>query len=151
MKIKQINKAAACPVSFEQVDKKLVKVYSSFILAILVLSLFMDCKIGIYFITVDFLIRVFIGIKYSPLCIIVTKSMKIAKIQPLLIDSGRKKIAAYVGLLFSVLISITFIFDYYLISKILTSIFIFAISLELIFDYCLACKMQSLYFKFFKK
>ena len=151
MKIKQLNSAAACPVSFKEVDKNLVKLYSGVVLSLLIISFFVPCKIGIYIITVDFFIRVFIGLKYSPLCNILTKSLHAADIKPNLIDSGRKKIAAQIGFLLSAMISITFIFSYDIISTILTGIFIFAIGLDLIFDYCLACKMQSFYNKYFKK
>jgi len=147
MKINNINTAASCPISLKQVDKNLIKLYSGFVVSLLILSLFIPCKIGIYLITIDFFIRVFIGIKYSPLCNIATKSLKIVAVKPILIDSGRKKIAAQVGFAFSVGISFAFLLGYDLISTLLTSMFIFAILIDLIFDYCLACKMQSLYFK----
>ena len=149
-KIKQINQTIACPISLDQVDKNLIKLYSSFVLAVLVVALLTPFKIGIYLITIDFIIRVFIGIKYSPLCMVLTKSLKIVAIKKVLIDSGRKKIAAQVGLMFSVLISISYIMGYAIIANVLALFFISAISLDLVFNYCLACKMQSLYYRYFK-
>jgi hypothetical protein len=150
MKIQNISNTKACPVSLKQVDKHLIKLYSSFVLLVLSLSLITDFRIVIYLITLDFFIRVFIGIKYSPLCIILTKSLKITTIKPVLIDSGRKKIAAQIGFSLSIIISFSYLIDYSIITYSFTSIFIFAIALDLIFDYCLACKMQSIYLKFFK-
>jgi len=151
MKIKQINTAAACPISLKEVDRNLVKLYSGVVVSLLITSLFVPCKVGIYLITIDFFIRVFIGIKYSPLCNLLTRSLKIAAVKPLLVDSGRKKIAAQVGFLLSVMISLTFLLSYTITSTILTGIFIIAILLDLVFDYCLACKMQSFYNKYIKK
>jgi len=147
MKFKQITNTEACPISLKQVDKNLIKLYSSFVLLILILSLFLSCKIGIYLITLDFGIRVLSGIKYSPLCIFLTKSLKITAIKPVLVDSGRKKIAAQIGLILSILISSSYLLNYPIIAILFTTLFIFAIAIDLIFDYCLACKMQSLFFK----
>jgi hypothetical protein len=151
MKFNQISNSAACPVSFEQVDNNLIKIYSGFVLTMLLTSLIVPCQIGVYLITIDFIIRVFIGIKYSPLCKIITKSIKIVALKQRLVDSGRKRIAAQVGLLFSVLISLSFLAGLSTISTVLTLMFIIAIALDLIFDYCLACKLQTLFNTYFKK
>jgi hypothetical protein len=147
MKFKQITYTEVCPISLEKIDKHLIKLYSSFVLLLLVLSLILNSGIGIFLITIDFSIRVFIGVKSSPLCIFLTKTLKFTEIKPVLVDSGRKKIAAQIGLLLSILISITYIFDLYIFNILFTSMFVFAIALDLIFDYCLACKIHSLFSK----
>ena len=142
------NKVVACPISYSQVDKHLIKAYSSIVFIVLAVSLFLNNHIGLYFIAIDFLIRVFIGIKYSPLCNLLTSAMRVTHIKPALINAGTKKIAAIVGLLFSVMITITIIFSLPIVAKLLTVMFMIAIGLDLLFDYCLACKMQSLYLSF---
>ncbi|GEM_PF-519089 len=144
------TKIEACPISYTQVDKHLVKLYSSVVLLVLILSLFLKCKIGIYLITADFIIRVFIGIKYSPLCFSLKRMLHISTLKPVMINAGAKKIAAQVGLLFSILISISYLLGYIILAKIFTVFFLTAISVDLIFDYCLACKMQSIYLNYFK-
>jgi len=142
------NKVVACPISYSQVDKKLIKAYSSIVLIVLAVSLFFDNHIGLYLITVDFIIRVFIGIKYSPLCNFLTIGMRVSQLKPKLVNAGTKKIAAIVGLLFSVLITLTTVFSLPTVAAFITIIFMFAILIDLIFDYCLACKMQSIYLSY---
>ncbi len=145
------NKISACPVSYEQVDKRLIKAYSSIVLISLLTCFFLDYHILFYFITLDFAIRVFAGIKYSPLCNILTRFFNITALQPILVNAGSKKIAAKVGLLFSILISLSYFMGWIFMAKLFIVFFITAIALDLFFDYCLACKMESIYLTYFKK
>ena len=144
------NKTSACPVSYDQVDKHLIKAYSSIVLLALLTCLFFDYHTLFYFITLDFAIRVFAGIKYSPLCNILTRFFKVTALQPMLVNAGTKKIAAKVGLLFSILISISYFMGWIFAAKFLIVLFVIAIALDLFFDYCLACKMESLYLNYIK-
>lgn len=145
------NKISACPISYDQVDKRLIKAYSSIVLISLLACLFLGYHTLFYFITLDFAIRVFVGIKYSPLCNILTRFFKVTAFQPVLVNAASKKIAAKVGLLFSILISISYIMGWILMAKLFIALFVIAISLDLFFDYCLACKMESLYLSYLKK
>ena len=145
------QKVEACPISYTQVDKHLIKAYSSTVLLVLVASLIFNIHLGLYLISVDFIIRVFIGIKYSPLCTLLTRMLSITPLKPLLVNAGTKKIAAQVGLVFSVLINISYFLGWVIAAKLLSLMFVAAISIDLIFDYCLACKLQSFYLKYFGK
>ncbi len=150
-KFRTDDKVYACPVSYEQVDKHLIKAYSSIVLIALVTCLFFDFHVLFYLITFDFAIRVIAGIKYSPLCNFLTRFFKVTALQPVLVNAGSKKMAAKVGLAFSVIISFSYFMGWIITAKIVISMFIFAIVLDLFFDYCLACKMESMYLSYFKK
>ena len=145
------NKIDACPVSYDQVNKNLIKVYSSMVLIILAYTLFTKQYRAMYLISLDFMIRVFAGIKFSPLCNFITAMMKITPLKPVLVNAATKKIAAQVGLIFALVICITHLSGYDLLSSLFIYMFMFAIGLDLIFNYCLACKLQSLYLTYFKK
>jgi hypothetical protein len=145
------NKVVACPISYSQVDKRLIKAYSGIVLIVLAVSFFLDKHIGLYLITIDFMIRVFMGIKYSPLCNFLTLGMRVSHLKPKLVNAGAKKIAAIVGLLFSVLITLTTVFSLPAVAALLTLMFMTAILIDLIFDYCLACKMQRIYLSYLGK
>ena len=145
------NKIEACPISYSQVNKHLIKAYSSTVLVVLLATVLTGNHVGMYLITIDFLIRVFIGIKYSPLCNVLTQSLKITALKPLLVNAGAKQIAAQIGLLFCALICLTHWMELPILASGLTVMFGIAILLDLILDYCLACKMQSLYLTYIKK
>jgi len=144
------NKVEACPVSYQQVNKNLVKAYSSIVLITLLYTLFSGNYWAMYLITLDFFIRVFAGIKYSPLCNFLTAFMKITPLKPVLVNAATKKIAARVGLIFALGIVIFHLLEMNMLSRIFQYMFIGAIALDLFFDYCLACKLQSLYLTYFK-
>ena len=145
------NKVEACPVSYQQVNKNLIKSYSSIVLIVLAYTLISGHYWAMYLISLDFLIRVFAGIKYSPLCNFLTAMMKITPLKPVLVNAASKKIAAQVGLVFAVGVCLFHLLGYELISHIFIYMFMFAISLDLVFNYCLACKLQSLYLTYFSK
>jgi len=145
------HKTQACPVSYEQVDKHLIKAYSSLVLFVLFFTLLSGQYLLMYLITLDFIVRVFAGIKYSPLCKILTSSMRISAIKPVLINAGTKKISAQAGLIFSCLICLFHLVGWQWVSIVVALMFITAIAIDLIFDYCLACKIQSLYLTYWKK
>ena len=145
------NKIEACPISYDQVNKNLIKAYSSIVLIILSYTLFTGHYWGMYSISFDFLIRVFAGIKYSPLCNFLTAMMKITPLKPVLVNAATKKIAAQVGLIFAIGICVSHLLGYTLLSNFFIYMFMFAIGLDLVFNYCLACKLQSLYLTYLKK
>ncbi len=150
-KFGQGNKIKACPVSYHQVNKNLIKAYSGIVLTVLSYTLLTGQYWAMYLISLDFLIRVFAGIKYSPLCNFLTAILKITPLKPVLVNAASKKIAAQVGLIFTFSICLFHLLGFELVSHLFICMFMFAISLDLIFNYCLACKMQSLYLTYFKK
>ncbi len=145
------NKIEVCPVSYDQVNKNLIKAYSSIVLIVLVYTLITGHYWAMYLISLDFIIRVFAGIKYSPLCNLLTTMMKITPLKPVLINAASKKIAAQIGMVLAFGISVCHILDYDILSNIMLYMFTFAVSLDLVFNYCLACKLQSLYLTYFRK
>ncbi len=134
----------ACPVSIEKVDKYLLKSYAAMVIIFLGLFLW-GFKMPFLFITLDFLIRVLWGLKYSPTCFVLRSLFGILHIRPSLINAGPKKFAAAVGLFFSIAISVSFILGYGRLADGLAVFFLIALLLEVVANYCLACKMQSLY------
>jgi len=140
-----------CPTSLDHVNKNLIKAYSSIVLIVLMYTLFTGHYWAMYLISLDFLIRVFAGIKYSPLCNFLTASLKITPLKPVLVNAASKKIAAKVGLIFALAVSIFHLMGFELLSDIFIGMFAIAISLDLFFNYCLACKMESMYLTYFKK
>jgi hypothetical protein len=138
------SSSSACPVSYTAVDKYLIKAYSLIVLLTLIYTLLTANYFPLYLITLDFVIRVFLGIKYSPLCNFLTFSLKISPLKPLLVNAGTKKIAAQVGLIFCILICVFHLLNFSLPATVFIWMFVIAISIDLLFDYCLACKLRQL-------
>ncbi|MCK5847244.1 MAG: DUF4395 domain-containing protein [Bacteroidales bacterium] len=128
-----------CPIISETVDTKLIKVNASFVLTILVLSVATPWNWLIYIVTADFAIRVFLGIKNSPVCMVIRKSMKVMDIKQHKVNAGPKKLASKFGLVFSLMIIGFQLLNFPIVATSITAIFIILTALEVFFSYCLVC------------
>ena len=141
----------ACPVGYKKVNVYLIKFYSSIIALFLFTFLFFGWKLPIYIITVDFAIRVFLGIEYSFVCKILNFILHSFHVQPKEIDARSKAFAAKVGLTFSVALSIALLLNAQTWAVVIAIIFLTAVLLEVVLNFCAACYMESLWRKYFVK
>ncbi len=134
----------SCPIVNERVDEKLVRINGLIVFIGLFLFVFFSIKWVILIITADFAIRVFFGVKSSPLCTGIKWSLNKAHTKPHLINAGPKKFAAKVGLTLTSIISLLYIFNFTEASQILGIISLFAVGAEVFFNYCVACKIYNI-------
>jgi len=128
-----------CPIVTETVDTKLIKMNATFVLLVLILSLVLQIPSLVYIVALDFAIRVFFGIKNSPVCKIIRASLKVMDVKQHRVNAGPKKLASKFGLVFSVLIILFQILGYPMLAMSITALFIVLTSLEVFFSYCLVC------------
>ena len=128
-----------CPIISETVDTKLIKVNASFVLIVLILSIATPLSWLIYVVATDFAIRVFFGVKRSPVCIIIRSSMNVMNIKQHKVNAGPKKLASKFGLAFSIIIIAFQLLEFQMAAIAFTAIFITLTSLEVFFSYCLVC------------
>ena len=137
------NNPQVCPISTDRVNSKLTKIYSIFTFTIISLFLFTPFKEVILLSAFDFIIRIFFGIRFSPVCTTIKLGLKYGNVPVHMVNAGPKKFAAKVGLLFTVIISFGVIFNFPTVSLIAGIIAFIAIGAEVFFDYCLACTIYT--------
>ncbi len=137
----------ACPVNYKQINAYLIKFYSTIVAAILMMYLFAGWKWPVYFLAVDFFIRITAGIRYSPLCIFLNTMMKYLNIKPREVDASTKVFAARVGFMFSLLLGLSVFLHWHLVSLITGTVFLLAVLAEVMLDFCVACYLESLFIK----
>ena len=130
-----------CPIVTERVDTTLIKTNALFVMTVLILSAISPLNWLIFVVAIDFFIRVFFGVKNSPVCMAISKSMKIMNVKQHYINAGPKKLAAKFGLTFSVLIIALQLLGFNIAALVFTLIFILLTSLEVFFNYCLVCSI----------
>jgi len=128
-----------CPIVTETVDTKIIKMNAAFVLIVLILSLVIQTPSLVYIVALDFTIRVFFGIKNSPVCKIIRVSLNVMNVKQHRVNAGPKKLASKFGLVFSFLIIMFYTLNYPIIAMSVTVIFIVLTSLEVFFSYCLVC------------
>lgn len=136
-------KNISCPIVYENVNAKLTRTYALITFAIVLLFVFTPFKEVIYISALDFFIRVFFGLKYSPICFVIKRILKWAKIPRNMVNAGPKKFASKIGLIFTVLMSISLYFDLSTIAMVVGLISIAAIGAEALFGFCAACYLYN--------
>jgi len=132
-----------CPIVNERVDEKLVRLNSSIVFAGLLIFVFTPAKWIIVPIFADFAIRVFMGVKRSPICNGLKYVLDVMDAKPHLTNAGPKKFAAKMGLFLMTLVGVLLLFQFYAASNIVAFISLIAIGAEAFFGYCVACKIYN--------
>ena len=142
-----INKS--CPVVFEQVDKNILKINALIIFSFLLWFVISYNPVFLFLITVDFIIRVFFGLKYSPICFFIKRGLRLSGVQPHLTNAGPKIFAARVGLMFSTLALIFYFSGFPILTIGISLVFLTAVGMDVFFNICVACNLYPYFYKYF--
>jgi hypothetical protein len=128
-----------CPVSPERVDENRVRVT----------ALGVVFTMGAYFVTgsplfpamlvVDFFIRAFTRLKYSPLSFVAHHFVKVIGTQPMLIDKAPKVFAARIGFIFTSITTLGALLHLPLLAYISGSVLVLFAFLECGLNFCMGC------------
>lgn len=132
-----------CPVSPERVDENRVRVTA---LGVVIMM-------GAYFVTgfalfpallvVDFFIRAFTRLKYSPLSYLAHLFVKMIGTQPVLIDKAPKMFAARIGFIFTAITTLGALLHMPLLAYISGSVLVLFAFLECGLNFCMGCWVYS--------
>ncbi len=128
-----------CPVSKERVDENRVRVTALEVVAVM----------GAYFVTqnalfpallaVDFFIRAFTRLPYSPLSWLSHNIVKMVGTNPVLIDKAPKVFAARIGFLLTLIITVASLLNLALLSYIVGATLVLFAFLECGLNFCMGC------------
>lgn len=130
-----------CPMTFENIDSNSSRINSLLVSVLVVIYLISSNVFVLYFLFIDFGIKLFLDKKFSPLSLGSKFIKSSLKINTVLIDGGAKRLAAYFGLIFVGLLIMTHYLDNQFLTLIVAFIFVSCSLLDLIFNYCLGCKI----------
>jgi len=132
-----------CPVSPERVDENRVRVTALGVVFVM----------GIYFVTgyaifpalllVDFYIRAFTRLNYSPLSFVSHRFVKVIGTQPMLIDKAPKVFAARIGLILTSITTVGALLHLPLLAYISGSTLILFAFLECGLNFCMGCWLYT--------
>jgi len=132
-----------CPVSPERVDENLVRVT----------ALAVVFTMGAYFVTgspllpallvVDFYIRAFTRLNYSPLSYVAHHFVKVIGTQPVLIDKAPKVFAARIGLIITSITTLGALLHWPLLAYISGSVLVLFAFLECGLNFCMGCWLYT--------
>lgn len=134
----------ACPLNFEKVDANVSR-FSALIVASLVgLYLYTTNVYILYFLTFDFIMKLFINKGISPISLFAEFLKGMFKIKDHLVDGGAKRLAGLFGLFFVLLLVSTHYLEIWNFSLAVAGVFLACSLLDVFFGFCIACKIYFL-------
>ena len=133
-----------CPLTFKKVESHISRL-SSFLVSSLIITYLITSNVYIlYFLFIDFLIRLYMDKSYSLIFLFAKAIKNILALQDSFCDGGAKRLAAYFGLLFVFLLIVTHSLDQWLVSLAIGAVFLVCSLLDVLFDFCIGCKVYYL-------
>lgn len=137
-----------CPISTNKIDENIARINGALTLITIILFLISNSLVPILLLIIDFTLRSAELPKYSLFANISKKVKSLLSIESRIVNSGPKIFAARIGLVFSVLISISFLLKINELTLTLSVIFGICALLESALGFCVACKIYPLVYKF---
>jgi len=131
-----------CPVDFIAVNENKVRLTALWVLLLLIVSLFINPLPVFIFLAVDFFMRAFNYVKYSPLNILSGAVVKQFKIPNKPIDQAPKRFAASIGFILSVTV-VLLITQFAKVAFALTIVFVTFAFLESFLGFCAGCYVYT--------
>lgn len=131
-----------CPVSKERVNSTAVRMTALLVTALSIIYLTTGYLLIPFLLMVDFAIRAFTSMTYSPLSFVAAKTARGLRLPVKTIDKAPKIFAARVGFLFC-LTTVLFHTTLPLLSIVMMSILITCALLEAVLDFCVGCMVYT--------
>ena len=142
------NKNISCPVDFVQVNENKTRITALLIALLATAYLFTGLWAIPLFLLIDFFIRVFYNVKYSPLHIISDYAVARFSIPNKPTDSAPKRFAALMGFVISDLIFLFQLLQLEQLSFYLAILLLVFSCLENFFGFCAGCHVHTFLKKF---
>jgi hypothetical protein len=142
-----IISVAVCPVSDKKVSNMVARVNGFFTVLLLIIFGLTQSVIPLIFLAFDFFLRSF---NYSEYSLFVHTSKKLVSyfgLKEKLINAGPKIFAARIGLIFSCIIIISFILNFYLPAFSFAGVLILFSFLEAAYGLCVACEIYPFLYR----
>jgi len=139
----------SCPLNFTQVDSYASRLSSLIVATLIIIYLITSVELILYFLVIDFSLRLFVEKKYSFVSVMGHKLRKIFQMEEKFTDGGAKRLAGMFGLLFVSLLSFFDFLDIAMMVYIVAGIFLACSLLDVFINYCLGCQIYYIIKKIF--
>ena len=131
----------SCPLNFEQVDSNVSRLSSLLVAMLIVIYLLTSIEYILYFLILDFSLKLFVKRKYSFITICSTILCKSLKMEVKFTDGGAKKLASIFAFIFVSLLLIMNFLELPTFTYLIASIFLLCSLLDVVINYCLGCRI----------
>jgi hypothetical protein len=135
-------KALICPVSTQRINRNVVRITGFMMATMIALYAITGSIYFIIAITIDYFIRAFTSLKYSPFSWLAGQITRLFKSKEIQIDKAPKIFASRVGFLFALATIVLYYFHPTISLIVGLTLMGFAL-LESIFDFCVGCVVYT--------
>lgn len=128
-----------CPVSDKKVDENIVRFTALWVVLLTGVTILLPNIYIPLYLAIDFYIRAFTKVKYTPLSWISSKLVKSFRLKPHMIDKAPKIFAARIGLSLSFLMLLSAIMGFYVALISIGAVLMFFAFLECGINFCAGC------------
>ncbi len=132
-----------CPISGYEVDEKIARANAFIVFMSTLLINFTHVKWLAFVLCIDYFLKGFVGMKYSPLGGISRMLLHRFHIKPFFINAGPKIFAAKIGFVCSLFISIFYLSAHPTAMMVVGIMLMGCSFLESFFNFCVGCKMYT--------
>lgn len=132
-------KKIVCPMSDQRVNEQVTRINASLTIFLVVLAFAVNSLFLMVFLALDFFIRAFTTLKYSPLSYLGTQLASAMNLRVKLTDKAPKTFAARLGLLMATSIAVLYGFNLQIAANIVASGLVFFAGLEFVCAICVGC------------
>lgn len=136
--------ANACPLAFRQIDENIARINIFFVTLALVLFLVTSRPEWMYFLCIDYLTRLYGNKQYSLLNRSSVFIQNVMRFPVKMADAGAKRLASQFGLLFVMMIIVSFHLQLESAMIGITAVFLLCTAMDLLFRFCVGCKIYYL-------
>lgn len=140
-----------CPINNQKINERVARING--ILSAVILGVFLVTLnvIPVIFLAIDFYLRSSKYAKYSPVRYASCHLAKWLQLKKVEINAGPKQFAAKIGFIFTIAVSIAFLFQASILAFSLSVILILFALLEGVFGLCVACEIYPFVYRFLYK
>ncbi|MDD2357642.1 MAG: DUF4395 domain-containing protein [Thiovulaceae bacterium] len=131
----------SCPLAFRLIDGTIARISAVFVSLFVISFLFTAQKLFLFFILIDFLMRLYGLKKYSIVYNLALIIKKIFSFKTEMTDAGAKRLAAHFGVVFVFLLLSESFLNLQVALYVTAGIFLLCTGLEIVFSYCVGCKI----------
>lgn len=131
----------ACPMNFIQIDSNASRITSALVSMLVIYYLITLHVVVLYFLLIDFIIRLFLKKDNSPLYMSALYVKELFKVRDKFVDSGAKRLAGYFGLSFVLFLIAAHFVNIWLITLLIAVVYLSCSLLDVFVNYCIGCKI----------
>ncbi|RDC55510.1 DUF4395 domain-containing protein [Pedobacter chinensis] len=133
----------SCPISVERVNENVIRIIAFIVALIVITCIVFSNYWAIVFLILDFALRAFTNGRFSILKFVAINVAKQLSLKSKMTDLAPKKFAAMLGFIFCLIITATFLLNFYNLTIIFSAVMALFALLESLFAICVGCYVYT--------